>query len=235
MMPSFIMALAMGLTGSLHCVGMCGPIMMFLPFYHFTGARRVFAIGLYHFARISVYALMAFTIYSFREAFNPQLQQAISIGLGSILLIAGIVSFFPLRRKWQLILPWTDIVKKQLGRFMGDTSLPSIAVSGMLNGMLPCGLVYMALSATLALHSPAGAVLFMYFFGIGTLPALISIVIFKNRIAFFKNGYYKRFTPIIIFSFGCVFLLRGLNLGIPYLSPKVQVANGQIHSCCHKK
>ncbi len=225
----------MGLTGSLHCVGMCGPIMMFLPFHHFTGTRRVFAIGLYHFTRISVYACMAVVIFSFRDAFNPRVQQYVSVGLGCILLIAGLASFFSFSRKLKIQLPWTEFVKKELSHFMGNPALSSIAISGMLNGLLPCGLVYMALSATLVLKAPFQAVFFMYCFGIGTLPALISIIIFKSRIAFFKNGYYKKFTPIIVFSFGCVFLLRGLNLGIPYLSPKVEVSHGQVHSCCHKK
>jgi len=235
MMSAYIVALAMGFTGSLHCVGMCGPIMMFLPFYHFTGMRRVLAIALYHLSRISVYAVMAFVIYSFRRSFDPRLQQYVSVGLGTLLLIAGVTSFLPLQKKMQLKLPWGDPVKKQLGRYMGSPALSSIAVSGALNGLLPCGLVYMALSATLALHTAREAVVFTYLFGLGTLPALVSIIIFKGRIAFFKNGYYKKFTPIIVFSFGCVFLLRGLNLGIPYLSPKVVVSNGEIHSCCHKK
>ena len=75
MMSACLMALLMGLTGSLHCAGMCGPIMLFLPFYHFTGLRRFAAITLYHVARISVYASMALIVYYFREAFNPKIQQ----------------------------------------------------------------------------------------------------------------------------------------------------------------
>ena len=235
MIPSYLIALLMGLTGSLHCVGMCGPIMMFLPFNNFTGVRRIYAIALYHFARISVYALMAITLFSFRGAFNPRIQQYISVILGCTLLVAGIISFLPSQRKWQLQLPWNEFVKRKLSHFMGNPALSSIAITGMLNGLLPCGLVYMALSATLVLHTPFQAALFMYAFGTGTLPALISIIIFKNRVSFFRNGHYKKFTPVIVFSFGCLFLLRGLNLGIPYVSPKVQVSNGQIHSCCHKK
>ncbi len=233
-MPSYIMALLMGLTGSLHCAGMCGPIMLFLPFYHFKGVKRFAAIGLYHFSRISVYALMAFVLYSFREVFNPRLQQYVSIGLGSILLIAGMVSFLP-GNKIQIRLPWTEFVKKQLSHFIGDPGLPSIAVSGLLNGLLPCGLVYMALSATLVLHSPTEAVLFAYFFGIGTLPVLVGIILFRSQIIIAKGASIKRFTPVIVFFFGCIFLLRGMNLGIPYLSPKVQISKGQIHSCCCHK
>ncbi len=234
-MSAYIMALLMGLTGSLHCAGMCGPIMLFLPFYHFQGVKRFAAIALYHFSRISVYALMALTIYSFKEAFNPHVQQYISIGLGSVLLAAGIISFFPGNSRMQVKLPWSAFVQRQLVVFLGSPNLTSIAVSGMLNGLLPCGLVYMALSATLTLHSPAEAILFTYVFGIGTLPVLVSIILFRSRLTITRAKALKGFTPVIVFFFGCLFLLRGLNLGIPYLSPKVLVSHGQIHSCCHKK
>ena len=228
-------ALLMGFTGSLHCAGMCGPIMMFLPFHQFKGARKVAAIGLYHLARISVYALMAFIIYSFRDSFNPRIQQYISIGLGSLLLAAGIATFIPLGLKLQIKLPWAEFTKRMLSKFIGQPDMPSIAMSGMLNGMLPCGLVYMMLSAVMVLHSPLEAVSFAYFFGIGTTPMLVSIILFRSKLNFGRANAFKALTPIFVFGFGCLFLLRGLNLDIPYLSPKVQVTNGEIHSCCHKK
>lgn len=229
------MALLMGLTGSLHCAGMCGPIMMFLPFQHFRGLKRAAAIALYHFGRISVYALMTLVVYSFRSSFNPRWQQYVSVSLGAILLLAGLLSFLPLTARLQVRMPWSDFVKRQLGRFMGAPGLPAMLVSGMLNGMLPCGLIYMVLSATTALHSVTEAVLFTYFFGLGTMPMLVSIILFRSHIMLAKGVSYKKFTPVFVFVFGCIFLLRGMNLGIPYLSPKVQVTNGQIHSsCCHK-
>jgi uncharacterized protein len=231
----FTVAILMGLAGSLHCVGMCGPIMLFLPFHHFTGLRKAAAIALYHFARISVYAMMALVIYSFRSVFNPVVQQYISIVLGSLFLFAGVISFLPFTKKLQVKLPWTKFVTKQLGEFMGNPGLPSIFISGMLNGLLPCGLVYMMLSATLALHTATHAVLFAYIFGVGTVPALVSIILFRSRINVGKIEFVKKYTPVVVFLFGIIFLLRGLNLDIPYLSPKVQVINGEVRSCCHKK
>ena len=233
-MSVYLIAIIMGLTGSLHCAGMCGPIMLFLPFHHFTGTRKIAAVASYHFARITVYAVMALIIYSFREIFNPKLQQYISIILGSMLLVAGIMAFFPMNKRI-IKLPWTGFAKRQLSRFIGNPGFPSIMASGLLNGMLPCGLVYMMLSAVLVLHTPFQVISFAYLFGLGTLPVLVSIIIFRNRFHSRKWFAFTKFTPLIVFSFGCLFLLRGLNLGIPYLSPKVQIVNGQIHSCCHKK
>src|SRR4051812_30068229 len=108
-------ALLMGLAGSLHCAGMCGPIMLVMPFLQFKGMKKLAAIGLYHFSRISVYAFMAFVLYSFRDMFHPAIQQYVSIAAGSILLLAGALSFFPVVSKIQMKLPWTEFVKKQLG------------------------------------------------------------------------------------------------------------------------
>ncbi len=223
----------MGLTGSLHCAGMCGPIMWIMPFQLYKGSTKVLALALYHFGRISVYALMAAVLYSFRGLFRPAIQQYISITMGVILLVVGIVSFFSsyLRVK----LPWEDFVKKQLGNVISRPGLGTIAVAGMLNGLLPCGLVYMALSASVTAESMGQALLMLYGFGLGTLPMLLGITLLKSRLSILRASYFRRLVPVTVFFFGCLFLLRGLNLGIPYLSPKVAVSNHGIHSCCHKK
>ncbi len=229
-----IMALLMGFTGSLHCAGMCGPIVWIMPFQMFSGIRKFIAVALYHTGRISVYALLAVVLHSFRNLFDPKIQQYISITLGSMLLVAGILSFFS-NRSLHVNLPWGDFVKKQLGNVIGKPRLGAITAAGILNGLLPCGLVYMALSASMTLTTTTQAVGLIYFFGIGTLPMLVSISLLKNKISFLRGSHIKKFVPIVVFAFGCLFVLRGMNLGIPYLSPKVVVSTSGIHSCCHKK
>ena len=228
---SYTMAFLMGLTGSLHCAGMCGPIMLIMPFQAFKGLKKATAVGLYHLGRISVYAILAIVLHSFRNLFNPKIQQYISIGLGALLLLVGILSFFP-GQLAQLKLPWTGYVKKQLGNIMGRPGLGTIAMSGMLNGLLPCGLVYMGLSATLAASSAVESAAMMYFFGLGTVPMLVGITILKNRLSFIRGSQLKRMVPVIVFAFGCLFVLRGMNLGIPYLSPKIVMEQHEIRSCC---
>lgn len=232
----YLVALLMGLTGGLHCAGMCGPIMLFMPFHHFSGFRKALALAAYHLSRITVYALMAMVLYSFKGAFRPEVQRYVSMVLGVVLLLAGIMSFIPNSLTVKLKLPWSDFVKQHIGKFIGQPTLSSIAVSGALNGLLPCGLVYMALSASLAVPDAGHAALFTYVFGIGTLPVLVAITVLGRRVSILRGNGFRRLTPIIVFSFGCLFLLRGMNLGIPYLSPKVAVAKGKVvHSCCHKK
>jgi sulfite exporter TauE/SafE len=229
------MAILMGLAGSLHCAGMCGPIVWIMPFQVFSGVKKALAITLYHFGRISVYALLAAVLHSFRSFFNPQVQQYISIILGSVLLLVGILSFLP-NSFLKLNLPWSGYVKKKLGGVIGNPSLGAITAAGILNGLLPCGLVYMALSASLSVLSSAQASLFMYTFGLGTVPMMVSVTLLKSRLTFLRTGHLRKMVPVVLFAFGSLFVLRGMNLGIPYLSPKVEVAQHGIKaSCCHKK
>jgi sulfite exporter TauE/SafE len=229
------MALLMGFTGSLHCAGMCGPLVWIMPFQAFTGYKKIAALGLYHLGRISVYACFAVILHSFRSLFDPRAQQVISIILGCSLLLAGILSFMP-NQIIRLKLPWVEFVQKQLGFTMGKPGLPAMAIAGLLNGLLPCGLVYMALSATLTTATAWQAASMMYIFGLGTLPMLVSISLLKNKLTFFRTAHIRRLVPVVVFSFGCLLILRGLNLDIPYLSPKVTVTQHEIKSCCaHKK
>jgi len=229
------MALLMGFTGSLHCAGMCGPIIWVMPFNFMHGVKKWAGILLYHFGRISVYALLALVLYSFRSLFDPRLQQYVSISLGILLLLTGIFSFLP-GTALKVNLPWSVFIKKHLGRFIGNPSLGTLFISGALNGLLPCGLVYMALSAAVMAHTTVDAALAMYAFGLGTMPMLISITILKSKAAIFRSNHFKKMVPVLVFAFGCLFILRGLNLGIPYLSPGLEITSTEVKaSCCHKK
>ena len=105
-------ALSMGFAGSLHCAGMCGPIMLIMPFQQMSGWKKAAGIALYHFGRITVYALMGFILYSFKSLFYPQWQQYISAGVGIILLAIGILSFYTNK----VSLPWLQHVKLKLAQ-----------------------------------------------------------------------------------------------------------------------
>jgi sulfite exporter TauE/SafE len=97
-------------------------------------------------------------------------------------------------------------------------------------------LVYMALSASVTASSALQSAQLMYVFGTGTLPMLLSISLLKNRLVFLKTNNLKKLVPLFVFAFGCLFILRGMNLGIPYLSPKIVIVHNEIKaSCCHKK
>ncbi|XZF14968.1 sulfite exporter TauE/SafE family protein [Chitinophagaceae bacterium MMS25-I14] len=229
------LAFLMGLTGSLHCAGMCGPFIWIMPFQALKGIRKALAVSAYHFGRISVYAAMGLMLHSFKELFQPQWQQYISIGLGIVLLLIGLMYFIP-GRTMQLHLPWTKFVQQRLGKVLARPRTGSLLLAGILNGLLPCGLVYMALSATVTASTAISAAAMMYAFGLGTTPMLVALTVLKGRISLAQNIQLRKFVPVIMLFFGCLFVLRGMNLGIPYLSPKVVVEQGHIKgSCCHRR
>lgn len=227
------MAFLMGLTGSLHCVGMCGPIIWVMPFQQLSGFKKWMGIALYHIGRMSVYAALGVVLFSFKSIFTPQVQQYVSIVLGGLLLIAGIISFFPGR--FTIKLPWTSFVQRRLAGFMSHPGSFTLLFTGMLNGLLPCGLVYMALSASVVASTALNAAIMMYAFGLGTVPMLIALTIVKDRTKLLHAGHFRKFVPVVMLFFGSLFVLRGMNLGIPYLSPKITVEQNEVKAqCCHK-
>jgi sulfite exporter TauE/SafE len=229
------MALLMGLTGSLHCAGMCGPIIFVMPFGIMKGMKKWLGITLYHLARISIYALMGLVLHSFKDLFHPQWQQYISIALGVSLLTVGFLSFVP-NHKLSISLPWAGFVKKQLGHFIGNPNLFSLFMAGLLNGLLPCGLEYMALSSTVVASTGTQAVVLMYVFGLGTIPMMVAITILKHQAGILRMPNIKKLVPVTLLFFGSILVVRGMNLGIPYLSPKMTVINNEVKMCCcHKQ
>jgi uncharacterized protein len=235
MSPTLLVAaLLMGLAGSLHCAGMCGPIIWVMPFQQYSGAKRGLGIGLYHVGRISVYALLGIILHLFKGLFNPHWQQYVSIIAGVLLLTIGLLYFLPeagLRFK----LPWTDVVTKALGSVMAQRHPAWLMAAGALNGFLPCGMVYMALAAAVSVSETWQAAAMMYAFGVGTAPMMVAISLLRSKAL--RAISFRKWTPVIMLFFGCLFVLRGANLGIPYLSPKAEVAQMQEEaprmSCCH--
>ncbi len=228
-----VTALIMGLTGSLHCAGMCGPIALIMPFHSLAGVKKWLAILLYHVGRITVYAALGVTLYSFKSFFNPVIQQYISIILGITLLLVGLLTFMP-GSKVNIYFPWTGFVQKKLGKLLARPGLSTLFLTGMLNGLLPCGLVYMALSLSMTAQGQAQAILVMYSFGIGTIPMLVAITVLKSRVHF-ASSRIRQLVPVALFFMSALFILRGMNLGVPYLSPEISIEHNEVKArCCHK-
>jgi sulfite exporter TauE/SafE len=234
-------AFLMGLTGSLHCAGMCGPIILAIPFKNNNYVIKILSILLYQFGRIGMYSLLGYILFSFKELFNPRIQQIVSITIGSLLLAASIIYLVPkLAAFWKFKLPWNQWVLTQLGRVFSKPSLAMLTLAGALNGLLPCGLVYMALSMSITAKSSVQMALLLLCFGVGTMPMMMSLALLKNKIQCVKQQGLQRLIPLFVVLYGTLFILRGANLGIPYLSPKVAIeqnAKKEIkikHCCCHK-
>jgi len=216
MLTTALSALALGALSSLHCVGMCGPLLLALNPHPL----------LYHTGRISTYAGagLLFGLLG-RHLYLAGWQQALSISLGSLILLS-----FPVRHRNPLA-KLTQPLLRWMTRGWKSPSAPTFFVMGMANGLLPCGMVYLALAGALTRTSASEAALFMTLFGIGTLPLLIATQQLRRRITPKGREHFRRLLPIITVGMGLLLILRGLNLGIPFVSPHLASTPSQAISC----
>lgn len=225
----------LGAAGSLHCIGMCGPLSMVLPTDHLSQSGRLFSLFLYQLGRITTYSFLGLMAgIAGRGLYINGLQQWFSVIMGLIVLLAA-VSYFLKKKllKIDLLRPSYNTIQKLIANTMKKkSSYARFFLIGFANGMLPCGMVYVALAAALSMHHTAGSILFMVFFGMGTLPAML---FFGFGFQFLKPSVRKLFNrsvPVFMTLTGVILLLRGLNLGIPFISP-VLPRTGEIISCFH--
>lgn len=217
------LAFFMGVFGSLHCVAMCGPLVLALS----TGKPGVpwravvNKIG-YQAGRITMYALLGLAMGGIGHLFEIKgWQQGITLTTGLLLIGMGLFSLLGKRFRGlanlqqRLVVPLTRWIGYWLYRPGGHV------VVGMLNGLLPCGMVYMALAAALSADSVGGGGMFMLLFGLGTWPAMLSVSLLGNFVKTRIRVNFAFWLPMIFLLMGGWFLLRGANLNVPYLSPLI--------------
>ncbi len=228
----FISGFIIGIVGSLHCAGMCGPLALALPVPQ--GGRAQFVAGrlLYNAGRVVTYALLgAVAGLVGRRLFMAGAQQTVSIVLGVVLLVVALapVVLKRLRIGSTLLARISDPVQRMIGALLQRSSLLALFLLGLVNGILPCGLVYMALAAAITTGGVLQGVLFMTGFGAGTAPMMFLIALAGKQI---QGGLRKRLTalmPVFTAVIAVLIILRGMNLGIPYVSPKVMDEPGRQH------
>lgn len=218
------LAFFMGLFGSIHCAVMCGPLLFALNSQMELSWKVVFNRMLYQVARILTYGLLGFLLGMLGNVATVQgWQKGFSLLIGGILFAIGLFYLFGknslelARFQTKAIQPFTKYMGRWLYRPGGSF------VAGMLNGILPCGMVYMALISAMSADSLANSFLFMVLFGLGTLP-LLFVFSFAGSLSksIFKRGF-NRVMPFLYLIMGIWFILRGANLDIPYLSPLLHV------------
>lgn len=226
----FISSFLLGIGGSLHCLGMCGPLALSIPFST-SGNSKTIRLLTYYFSKAIAYGLMGTVFGLFGKGLiMMHWQQALSI-IAGIFIILWVV--FPILKPGQ----GTFLFQKQFSvlynKLQHQPRLHYYSLLGFLNGFLPCGLVYTALAAATVSGSAAGGFLAMFIFGMGTAPALIVLTVLKNKMSFQLRRKLKPVSLILSISIGLLLVVRGLNLGIPYVSPEVTKGN-TVHNCCHK-
>jgi sulfite exporter TauE/SafE len=224
MYPEILTAFFIGFLGSLHCIGMCGPIAIALPVPDSSNISFFTGRLLYNIGRVVTYSFLG-AIFGFlggRIALAGT-QQAVSIVLGVIIIIAV---FLPQRYKNYFIQhPVTQKAAKPLkfniGVLFQKGTLSALFLIGILNGFLPCGFVYIGLAGAIASGNAISGAAVMILFGLGTVPAMFAASVFGKFINIGIRTKLRKAVPVFAVLLALIFIFRGLNLGIPYLSPKL--------------
>ncbi len=216
------LAFFMGLFGSLHCVAMCGPLLLALPSVGKSQWSKVKNRLVYQIGRILTYGLIGFVIGFIGIGLSLKgWQQGMSLSTGVLLVIMGIFHFLGtknssiLKIQQRLLAP----LIKQMGYWLHRPG--GNFMTGVLNGILPCGMVYMALAAALHTGNAFSGSRFMIMFGLGTLPLLLITGIAGNFIKSKMPFRLSAWLPFLFLMMGAWFILRGANLDIPFLSPLI--------------
>ena len=231
-----ISALILGLLGSLHCVGMCGPIAFMLPVDRSNSFKKVSQIGMYHFGRLLAYSLIGLVFGLLgKSLYIFGIQQQLSIIIG-VLMIVVVTLPHKTIGKYNLSQPLYKVisrVKSSLGKALKKKTADTFLTIGFLNGFLPCGLVYMAVFGSIAMGSLVEGSLYMVLFGLGTIPLMTTAIYLGTFLNSTIKQRIQKAIPVFVVLIGVLFIIRGLGLGIPYLSPApmVEMASSTIE--CH--
>jgi sulfite exporter TauE/SafE len=230
---NLITPFTIGIVGSMHCIGMCGPIAIALPIGNKKGLKKTLALLLYNFGRITTYALIG-TFFGIlgKTFYLAGIQRQVSVTLGILILLS---LFLPAAFSYnnKLLTWWNGLFRNfynEMGVLLKNKSYSSLFIIGIINGFLPCGLVYLALAGALAQSEVFNGSLFMVFFGLGTLPAMFSVGWISNYISIKMRNRIRKVSPILIGVFALLLIFRGLNLGV-FLSPRIDAVGAFIQSC----
>ncbi|MEO6520826.1 MAG: sulfite exporter TauE/SafE family protein [Mucilaginibacter sp.] len=223
-------AFFVGLFGSVHCIGMCGPLAFAIPVTSAGFWLLVWDKLVYNLGRVVSYSLLGLvTGLLGRQFWLFGLQQYISIFSGILIILAALARLvrYPLTRGRMmsvLLSPFNKLISYALKNKAGHF------IIGILNGFLPCGFVYLALLGSVNTGTLSGGVQYMFYFGIGTIPLMLAATIGAGSLNLKVRKRLNAIVPYFMLLLGIWFILRGLSLDIPYLSPQAQVGGVNV---CH--
>lgn len=229
-------AFIFGLISSFHCIGMCGPIAMMLPVDRTNPVKKVSQILTYHLGRLTAYGSIGLIFGLVGKGFfmaGMQQKLSIFIGVAMILIVLIPEKIFARYNFSKPVFKLIAKIKQSLGSQFKNKSYKSLFIIGLLNGYLPCGMVYVALFGAIAMQSVGFGVLYMILFGLGTIPMMSSIVYLNSFITLTTRNKIQKAIPYVAVIIGVLFILRGLGLGIPYISPSNMSLFVQQTPDCH--
>ncbi len=248
-MEILISGLLLGLMGSFHCVGMCGPIALSLPLGGNNIFQKITGAILYNIGRTITYAIMGAFFGLIGKGFQlAGFQKWVSILMGSFMIAAILVPSLFRKINTGEGLPFAKSVRKGIQKMFTKRSFGGLFIIGLLNGLLPCGLVYLAIAGAIGTGDVYLSIVFMILFGLGTLPLMLVVSMAGNLLSLAIRNRINKVMTYVVVLIGIIFILRGLSLGIPYLSPPKEKLNPEMHmqdtekvdakkavkgSCCH--
>lgn len=219
----------LGLASSFHCMTMCGPIALALPLDRSSNLRIITGVLAANFGRIVTYSALGLLFGTI----------GFSFGMYRFFQIASIIFgvFFILiawRKHWinkleirnVALNSWTS---KKMGKLLQKKGTFRLAGIGLLNGLLPCGMVLLGLASSLLAQTPFESAIGMIFFGLGTLPGMLTVAFLAQKMGQSFRGKVTALYPYLVTVIGILIILRGSNLGIPYLSPKLETKTTVAH------
>lgn len=215
-------AFIFGLISSFHCVGMCGAISIMLPTDSHNPLKKALQLSVYHIGKLLSYASIGLLFGALGKGlFLAGFQQRLSIVLGTCMLMVILIPERVLMRYnfSKPIFKVVSNVKSTLGAQFKKKTYKSLFVIGLLNGFLPCAMVYVAVFGALAMQNLLNGVLYMTFFGLGTIPLLITVAYMQDLISNTFRSTIQKIIPYAAVCLALLFIVRGLGLGIPYVSP----------------
>lgn len=225
-------AFLMGLVGSLHCAVMCGPLVLSLPLAQKSSWYTFAQILLYQFGRTLTYTLLGLLIGYLGSSFKFfATQETLSIFIGIALILFTVLQ---LSRRYvsyfgKVYAHMLNPISKLMGKVF---NLPFWGfLAGMLNGLIPCGMVYLALATALNLANYHEGATFMLLFGLGTSPMMIFISLGGIHLKKYFRFNTRKLIPFFMLLMGALFILRSANLGIPFISPTLYNAYGDVEVC----
>jgi hypothetical protein len=222
----------LGLAGSLHCVGMCGPLMLALPLEAASKRQLLGQLSVYHLGRIGMYAALGVFFGLIGQGVAiAGFQQILSIAAGILMIAMAFVAW----RFEQLVtaLPgfgkFTRRIQFEIGKRLRTNQGRTSFLVGMFNGLLPCGMVYAALAGAIASVGGVSGGLFMAVFGLGTLPLLFAATFFGRSFSVTIRKKARFLQPLLLVLAGALLLQRGLHLDLSLFESAVPKAGYECH------
>ncbi|HLG39557.1 MAG TPA: sulfite exporter TauE/SafE family protein [Chitinophagaceae bacterium] len=231
---AIIAGFSLGAVSSLHCVGMCGPLALALPVHHLSKTKQLLSLFLFQSGRIITYSLFGLIFgLAGRRIYLAGFQQWFSIIMGVIVLLLVILYWVyknPLQPSLFKRL-FIAVQNYMMKAFHSKKSPAGFILLGMANGLLPCAMVYVAIAGALTATQVSYSLLFMAMFGAGTLPAMMIVGYFGRMVSLPVRNMFRQSVPVFMGIIGIVLILRGMNIGIPFISPVLEGASASAVNC----